>query len=59
MISEFGKGFFTAIFSILIALVLTKWVILLLHLHQPTPAQIFGCEKNYINERGEDTGECQ
>lgn len=26
---------------------------------QPTAAQRFGCEKNYINERGEDTGECR
>lgn len=27
--------------------------------HEPTPAQIFGCEHTYINANGEDTGECR
>lgn len=54
--SEFGKGFFTAIASIIAALFIANWTYA--WLHQPTPAQLFGCEKTYINERGEDTGEC-
>lgn len=27
--------------------------------HKPTAAQLFGCEHTYINDKGEDTGECQ
>ena len=27
--------------------------------HKPTDAQLFGCEHTYINEKGEDTGECR
>lgn len=26
--------------------------------HKPTDAQLFGCKHNYINAKGEDTGEC-
>jgi hypothetical protein len=25
---------------------------------KPTDAQLFGCTHNYINAKGEDTGEC-
>jgi hypothetical protein len=25
---------------------------------KPTDAQLFGCSRNYINAKGEDTGEC-
>ena len=25
---------------------------------KPTDAQLFGCTRNYINAKGEDTGEC-
>lgn len=27
--------------------------------HKPTDAQLFGCEHTYINDKGEDTGECR
>lgn len=27
--------------------------------HKPTEAQLFGCEHTYINNKGEDTGECR
>lgn len=27
--------------------------------HRPTPDELFGCKNTYINERGEDTGECR
>lgn len=27
--------------------------------HKPTDAQLFGCEHTYINDKGEDTWECQ
>lgn len=26
---------------------------------KPTDAQLFGCSHTYINDKGEDTGECQ
>lgn len=25
----------------------------------PTADELFGCKKTYVNERGEDTGECR
>lgn len=27
--------------------------------HKPTDVQLFGCEHTYINDKGEDTGECR
>ena len=26
--------------------------------HQPTADELFGCKNTYINQNGEDTGEC-
>jgi hypothetical protein len=27
--------------------------------HKPTADQLFGCKDTYINDKGEDTGECR
>lgn len=47
----------------LIALAITlavAWNVLGLHIvWRPSDAQLFGCEHTYINDKGEDTGECR
>lgn len=53
----------TSIVSFIVALVIVAaffWWALGLHVvHKPTAAQLFGCEHTYINDKGEDTGECR
>lgn len=47
------------IVGLIIALAIS-WNVLGLHIvHKPTAARLFGCEQTYINEQGEDTGECR
>jgi hypothetical protein len=44
----------------LVILLVVLWNVLGLHfVHKPTAAQLFGCEQTYINDKGEDTGECR
>lgn len=52
-------SFVTSCIALAIALVVA-WNVLGLHfVHKPTAAQLFGCEHTYINDKGEDTGECR
>jgi hypothetical protein len=48
-----------AIIALFVVLVVA-WNVLGFHIvHKPTDAQLFGCEHTYINDKGEDTGECR
>lgn len=44
----------------LVIVVAIAWRVFGFHIvHKPTDAQLFGCEQTYINDKGEDTGECR
>lgn len=58
-----SQGFLDLVLVPLIALgcvLAFGWYALGFHfVKKPTDAQLFGCEKTYVNAQGEDTGECR
>ena len=45
---------------VVLVLIACAWYSLGFHIvKKPTPDQLFGCAQTFVNEHGEDTGECR
>lgn len=54
-----AKSISIALIAMAVVALAVFWLSSFHIVYKPTAAELFGCQENYINAQGEDTGECQ